>query len=847
MNRDFNAKNEDRTSVPALFQDVMAPPFNLQFYLAKTDPNGNATKGITRTYTTQTSFSSELNDAKKDESAGKSPWPACDYLNIWVVPSIDNNQYLGYAQFPEQEPETDGLVISHPFFGDHIGTTIDPASGMVPNFYNKGRTTTHELGHFFGLLHPYENGCNDGDYVEDTPQQAEKSQGCPGFLPYSCGTYDMFVNFMDASFDECLLTFTKGQKKRLEDFLGMPSRACLVVAGFQQFGDDVPFEALLWTKDTIVCTGQNITFRNLSIGLPDSCLWTFEGADIVMSKEYNPVVSYSQAGSYDVSLTVYRGNETETITLKNYIHILEENLCPCIEFIHDNHPAGGGPFDDVPVLCGSNCPNGFKTGFEVWPGEAYILSGLLAGNRYLYDICSGINAGSWPAIMTITRFDGKVIGDIVAYHTGCSISFEVPSNGDYLLIITEQGYCEQTHPEKPNGNLSVRCLKNNNCQCEMDIRLEEDIGYVCSGEPQTLSVSGNLGTAYNKPNFAWLATRDAGMDGILLTEDDFPTYKCLNSIQLNNLQQDSLVVFALGNQVEMSFDNQTCDSYPVCLYVTIIDEESNSYNPGLCDPYPVLPVHFIVEPEAQGINVLQNECVYSFESSCKNTLDISPETYTIGAYDESLIVRHTSLCGTFYDTLHLAACNKNFLPIDILSFKGESIDKGILLQWETTGETDDNAYYTLEHKEIKEDTFAFLHQQEGQGIDPPKNSYSFLHTGPAIGQNEYRLFYHGSEEQKIYIGTISIDYLLNKLEIIHIYSDFDVDMWTSKVFSPENSQLYVDIINIQGQVLGHYSYELIEGFNELELSNQGFSPGIYFVRFYSGNNNGETFTYKVLK
>ena len=113
----------------------------IDFCLATTDPNGVATTGITRTQTSQTSFSINGSDMKSTSSGGIDPWNQDDYLNIWVCDL--SGGILGYATPPSNfnNPE-DGVVIGYKYFG-----TI----GAVQSPYNKGRTATHEVGHWLNL------------------------------------------------------------------------------------------------------------------------------------------------------------------------------------------------------------------------------------------------------------------------------------------------------------------------------------------------------------------------------------------------------------------------------------------------------------------------------------------------------------------------------------------------------------------------------------------------------------------------------------------------------------------------------------------------------------------------
>lgn len=203
LNEDFRRLNADAVNTPALFQPVAADT-HLEFCLASLDPNGQATTGITRTATTVTSFDSILDDVKFSAQGGKDAWPASAYLNIWVCnlgPGL-----LGYAQFPGGNPATDGVVIHHENFGN-------PSSAGPP--FDRGRTLTHEVGHYLNLIHVWgDGGCGVDDLVADTPPMDGPSTGCPtGAM--SCGFVRMPENYMDYSDDTCMNLFTQGQTTRM--------------------------------------------------------------------------------------------------------------------------------------------------------------------------------------------------------------------------------------------------------------------------------------------------------------------------------------------------------------------------------------------------------------------------------------------------------------------------------------------------------------------------------------------------------------------------------------------------------------------------------------------------------
>ncbi|ELR68522.1 hypothetical protein C900_00263 [Fulvivirga imtechensis AK7] len=231
LTEDFRRMNTDASNTPASFIPVAAD-VELEFVLAQRDPEGLPTDGIVRVNGQQSEWALTENYELKSLSY----WPAEDYLNIWVA-DISGN-YLGYAQFPvsnslpglengSNSRVTDGVVIDFRTFGSKDKY---PPANLV-NAYNLGRTTTHEIGHYFGLRHIWgddNGGCNGTDYVNDTPNQGGSTSGCPATSPTSCTSEDMVQNYMDYTDDACMNLFTSGQKTRIRTILdNSPRRASL--------------------------------------------------------------------------------------------------------------------------------------------------------------------------------------------------------------------------------------------------------------------------------------------------------------------------------------------------------------------------------------------------------------------------------------------------------------------------------------------------------------------------------------------------------------------------------------------------------------------------------------------
>lgn len=223
LNKNFNRENEDFSKVPAVFAKL-AGAANIRFTLARVDPNGKATNGITRTRSSRLMWS---NDDKIKSAAygGVTPWDSRSYLNIWVgnlIPGL-----LGYASAPGAAPEVDGVVIRWNVFGT-IG---------VSGSFNLGRTAVHEVGHWLNLKHLWGDKECGSDEVDDTPQQRTYNQGVPSFPRIGTGCSaanpygDMFMNFMDFTNDAAMMMFTQGQVTRMRSlFNGGGARSSLLAS-----------------------------------------------------------------------------------------------------------------------------------------------------------------------------------------------------------------------------------------------------------------------------------------------------------------------------------------------------------------------------------------------------------------------------------------------------------------------------------------------------------------------------------------------------------------------------------------------------------------------------------------
>jgi hypothetical protein len=201
LNKDFRATNPDKAQTPAAWTGLVTDA-RIQFKVVK----------VTRTKTTKDDFTHD-DGVKRTASGGVAPFSPTTHLNIWVCPLRDS--LLGYAQFPGGPQSTDGVVINYQAFGT-VGTAQQP--------FHRGRTATHEIGHYFNLRHIWGDtpDCSGSDMVPDTPNCAGPNTGQPPFPTITCNNGpngDMFVNYMDYTDDAGMVMFTAQQVLRMRTAL----------------------------------------------------------------------------------------------------------------------------------------------------------------------------------------------------------------------------------------------------------------------------------------------------------------------------------------------------------------------------------------------------------------------------------------------------------------------------------------------------------------------------------------------------------------------------------------------------------------------------------------------------
>ncbi|MDZ4824348.1 MAG: M43 family zinc metalloprotease [Flavobacteriales bacterium] len=239
----ITALNEDFRHMAGTNGDGAGVDIGIEFCLAQRDPDGQPATGIVRVdgsviplYADQGIEATGGTGAVEEDVKELSTWPRQEYMNIWIVNEIEDNNALGgiqgYAYFPINNP-IDGIVVLHNAFG-----TV----GNLKLNTDMNRTLTHEAGHFFGLYHTFhltddcdpELNCSTaGDKVCDTPvTPLNGSCNNP-----QCSDTQQVENYMDYTPETCKNMFGEGQKVRMRTTLENDRAGLLTSLGCESVSD----------------------------------------------------------------------------------------------------------------------------------------------------------------------------------------------------------------------------------------------------------------------------------------------------------------------------------------------------------------------------------------------------------------------------------------------------------------------------------------------------------------------------------------------------------------------------------------------------------------------------------
>ncbi|MEO5644485.1 MAG: M43 family zinc metalloprotease [Bacteroidia bacterium] len=301
------------------YQDANGVNTGITFCLAQQDENGNFTNGINRVVSPLTDLTAETDDVALKNLTR---WDPTKYLNIWVVNSITSLSagpgVSGYAFLPASHglPE-DGIVNEANYFGSGV---------------DQSKVFVHEVGHYLGLYHTFEGGCQnnncllDGDRVCDTPpDQSTAAISCSSsvntcstddddlsvnnpFRPVSVGGIgdqnDQVENYMDYGYQVCQHQFTNDQKTRMIAALTTSRASLLQSIGCQSLCTN-PIAIGFTMNASTITAGGTVNFTNTTTG---AATYQWLVGSIPLATTSNASYLFSTPGYYVITLHATNGD-----------------------------------------------------------------------------------------------------------------------------------------------------------------------------------------------------------------------------------------------------------------------------------------------------------------------------------------------------------------------------------------------------------------------------------------------------------------------------------------------------------------------------------------------------------
>ena len=383
----------------------------IRFCLAKKDPDGGITTGITRT---KSFFGNDLNQLIEDARIKNLvQWDPLHYINIWYVRNIQYENFVYYTCGLKDGSQwrrigTEGYATMPP--------QADSLTGIVVSAF--GPVLAHEMGHYLGLYHTFEGGCgnNDctlnGDRVCDTPPDAT-------YLPSSCtdpantcrtdtlsnyssgyfrtDTTDQVTNFMDYGNFGCSNQFTQGQAVRMRSAIVTQRSDLLVNKCNKPCSEDI---IAGFTRDiAFPLPGNTINFTNTTSG---SGKFEWLVNDSLVSTKADLSYTFKNIGKYKVSLKAYNGS--------------------CF----------GISTDYIIVTCGVTA--------RFFPDKQLIASklGILTDSIVFTNTSENANSYKW-----LISSDAGLVNQVVGLSKNLVFVFPVP--GDYWVrLVASNGTCTDT-------------------------------------------------------------------------------------------------------------------------------------------------------------------------------------------------------------------------------------------------------------------------------------------------------------------------------------------------------------------------------------------------------------------
>ena len=526
LNEDFGRYNADTINTPSIFLSVAANT-NIQFCLAKRTPDNLPTNGITRTYTDSLGFTPS-NNMKFDSTGGKNAWPRDQYLNIWVCNFANTSG--GFALFPGVAANVDGAAIDYYSFGR--------------NYIGGGRTATHEIGHWLGLLHTFQSGCGSsvidstncsttGDYICDTPPEASSTFTCPP-TQNSCNNDvpdlpDMITNYMGYSYSSCKNMFTQGQADRMNIVLQTQRTPILTSPACNSFYQTDASAHKVLVPNNLACDSVvNLAFELLNLGTN-----TLTSVDINYQIDGGAFSTYNWNGNLQFGASI--NVNLNTLSLSSGIHNIT---------IYTQNPNGTVDMDfnndtlslSFNVLGNSISHQNYNEDFENNSFlSSYIIHNPNSNNSWVRDSSVGGFGNSLSSFMK-NNFDFNVnsVGDIDEFILPV-LDF---SNATFATLNFDVAYAKYSNSFYD----SLIVLYSENCAADWNMLWAK-------GKNNLPTVSSSF-TSYFTPTSSQWRLENISLDSLLGKSEVLIKFRNISGIG-NNLYVDNINISSNTTTVQM--------------------------------------------------------------------------------------------------------------------------------------------------------------------------------------------------------------------------------------------------------------------------------------------------------
>ena len=882
--------------------DPAAADVEVQFCLATLDPSDNlmAEPGINRITTYGDGpFTSNFVDGTIKPAT---QWDPNDYMNIWSANL--SGGLLGWAQFPSNSglaglnanggaANTDGVVVG----AGTIGSVANPGPSAP---YNLGRTLTHEVGHWVGLRHIWgDGGCGVDDFCADTPESDASNGGCPNHN--SCGTRDMVENYMDYTNDACMDVFTADQKARVRAVMAASPRR-VSLPNSTKCGVPVPTIGFVSGGGTIVNEGTGCNFQDL---LLDVNITMAPSAAATVT--FTTSGTATNGIDYDISPATMTFPAGATPTQQVRVRIYDDGVVESVETLllafnvatTGDAVAASGDLadhdltindDDIPPTGGGTVTllnQDFETGLAPFTAQ-----GNNGSDRFLVANAANASSPYWTIANTNnTQFAysnddncncdkandrlRSPVFSLAGAYTSATLTFDhafadlqretaevqISTGGGYTTIAT------LTNTSTVNGGVGSTPWVNGTtvdltpyigqANIQIRFRYDDDGGWfyglavdnivVTADAPANIQVTDNTASPQNIPvrGMEIVHYYDRTSGDIMGTIENLSNW----NYQCTRVEVDRDATAAGGTTAPFwnanpanalaaktffvaPTNNTPTGAYTITLYYT--EAEISAWETATGKNRSVLKIVKVSNTPISAVNS-GNYTAYTIEQ----------EPATIGSFGTDVTLTATFNTGfSGFGIGDLGPPPSTLLPVDLLSFEANRLDKHVQLDWKTQNEVGVD-YYTLE-KSSDGVVFESINTQQAQGNGRSnRNQYKYLDTKPHLGVNYYRLGQVDVDGTQTYSKVVAINFETKPQPVVTLAPNPVSSNLTVDYVTTEEGAIRIEVYDVIGQQMSNATDLPVEkGANSILLNVKEYPNGVYILRVQQG---GQAVTRRFIK